>query len=253
MNIDNAIPPLRDLPAGRLELRREHLFAETTAVSSSRRLWFASVALAVGLLVIGTAVAATTGWLTGDPAPSSVVADFGTYTPELGFHPNPGSSVLVAEAGESQLYATTNAEGSYCVVASAPWKRPSQNPDGGTCVGGKTAARPIVAGIVGSSGTDSTNTLTLLVAGRISVAAAASVNITLPDGTTRNVTLGSSGFFLMAFETQACAGGDWLARLVALDAQGRHLAQSTIMLEHRVSPPGSQATDPAACQLRGLT
>jgi hypothetical protein len=159
----------------------------------------------------------------------------------------------VAKAGDSQLFATTNAEGSYCVVASAPWKRPNQNPDGGSCVGEKTAAQPIVAGIVGGSATGSSRNLTLLVAGRIAVAEATSVNITLPDGTSRNLKLGSSGFFLMDFETRLCEGGDWMARLVALDAQGRHLAQSTIMLEHRVNPSGSQEADQAVCQLPGFT
>ena len=73
-----------------------------------------------------TAVAATaTGWLTGSPAPQSVVSDFGTYAPQLGFDPEPGRAVLVAQDGDVILYATTNKQGSYCLVTSAPWKRPS--------------------------------------------------------------------------------------------------------------------------------
>jgi hypothetical protein len=213
----------------------------------------AVLAIALGLLGIGTAVAATTGWLTGSPAPPSVVADFGSYTPQLGFHPDPGSSVLVAEAGDSQLYATTNAEGSYCVVASAPWKRPNQNPDGGTCVGERTAAQPIVAGIVGGSPTDINRNLTLLVAGRISVPGATSVNLSIPDHSIRNVKLGSNGFFLTNVETQLCRGGDWVAKLVALDAQGRELTQSTIMLEHSINPSGTHGAKFAVCQLPGFT
>jgi len=220
-------------------------------IAPRRRL--AALAIALGLLVIGTAVAATTGWLTGSPAPPSVVADFGSYTPQLGFHPDSGSSVFVAEAGDSQLYATTNAEGSYCVVASAPWKRPNQNPDGGSCVGEKTAVQRVVAGIVGGSPTDSSRDLTLLVAGRISVPGAASVNVTLPDHSIRNVKLGSSGFFLTNVETQLCQGGDWIAKLVALDPQGRQLAQSTITLEHSINPSGTHGASFAVCQLPPLT
>jgi hypothetical protein len=263
VNIDQAIPPLRDLPPGRLEAVKELLLAEITndhrhprlslprLIAPRRRV--AALALAFGLLVIGTAVAATTGWLTGNPAPPSVVADFGSYTPQLGFHPDPGSSVLVAEADDTQLYATTNAEGSYCVVASAPWKRPNQNPDGGSCVGEKTAAQPVVAGIVGGSPTDSSRNLTLLVGGRISVTGATSVNLTLPDHSIRNIKLGSSGFFLTNVETQLCQGGDWIAKLVALDAQGRQLARSTIILEHSLNPSGTHGAKFAVCWLPGFT
>ena len=143
---------------------RRHFPRQPRAGRSRRGV--AALALGISLLVIGTAVAATTDWLAGAPAPPSVVADFGTYAPQLGFHPDSGNSVLVAESGELQLYATTNAEGSYCVVASAPWKRPNTNPDGGYCLPEKTAAQPIVAGIVGGSNQDADGSLTLLVAGR---------------------------------------------------------------------------------------
>jgi hypothetical protein len=223
--------------------------AERQGRRSHRRRLAAVAAVATAVAAVTGVALGAVGWLTGSPAPPSIVADFGTYTPQLGFHPDPGSSVLVAGAGDSQLYATTNAEGTYCIVASAPWKRPDQNPDGGNCVGQKTAAQPIVAGIVGGSSTDSTGNLTLLVAGRISVAGAASVNITLPDGSTSNVKLGSSGFFLSKVPTQLCASGDWSAKLDALDAQGKQLVGSTITLEH-VIKLGDGRT---ACWLPPLT
>lgn len=220
----------------------------------SRRRRVATVVAVATTAIAATGVAlGAVGWLTGSPAPPSVVADFGTYTPQLGFHPDPASSVLVASAGQSQLYATTNAEGTYCVVASAPWKRPNQSPDGGNCVGQKTAAQPIVAGIVGGSPTDSSGNLTLLVAGRISVAGAASVNITLPDGSTSNVKLGSSGFFLSEVPSHLCASGDWSTKLNALDAKGRELASSTITLEHVVKLGDGSGAVHAACWLPALT
>src|SRR5437763_741626 len=123
MSIDDAISPLRDLPAGRLDARKAHLVAEiasTPAQSNSlgvaRRLGsrrrLALVALALGLLAIGAAVAATTtDWLTGSPAPPSVTSDFGSYATQLGFNPEPGHAVQVATDGEMILYATTNKQG----------------------------------------------------------------------------------------------------------------------------------------------
>jgi hypothetical protein len=263
MSIEQTIPPLRDLTADRLQVRKAHLIDEVSRMSGKRlaalsgivgsRRRVAVAALAVGLLVIGTAVAATTGWLTGTPAPASVIADFGTYTPQVGYHPDPGSSVLVAESGGLQLYATTNAEGSYCVVASAPWKRPNENPDGGFCVPEKTAAQQIVAGIVGGSPEASDGNLTLLVGGRISSTGARTVRFTLPDGSDRSVKLGSSGFFVTGVEARLCQQADWTTKLVAFDEAGRQLAQSTLTLEQRLEPSGTHGAGPAACWLVPLT
>jgi hypothetical protein len=78
-----------------------------------------ALAVFVALVAIGTAAAATTTWLGGSPAPPAVVDDFGSYTPQLGFHPDPGRAVLVAEDGDVALYATTNAEGTYCMLSRA--------------------------------------------------------------------------------------------------------------------------------------
>jgi hypothetical protein len=64
-------------------------------------------------------------------------------TPACSGHANPGSAVLVARTGADQLYATTNSEGSYCLVVSTPWKQP-QTDDGGTCVSNQIAESPIV-------------------------------------------------------------------------------------------------------------
>ena len=78
--------------------------------SSQRRLVAAAVVALVAIIALTGVATGGVGWLTGTPAPHSVIADFGTYTPQLGFHPDPGSAVLVASDGDSHLYATTNAE-----------------------------------------------------------------------------------------------------------------------------------------------
>lgn len=72
-----------------------------------RRLLFPAGLAFAAIAITGAALAAS-GWLTGQPAPSSVASDFSGYTPQLGFQPDPGNSVLVAQDGDSSLYATTN-------------------------------------------------------------------------------------------------------------------------------------------------
>jgi len=195
-------------------------------------------ALAAAVVIIGASAAAS-GWLIGAPAPPSVKADFGTYAPQLGFHPDPGSAVLVAQDGSDQLYATTNSEGSYCLVASTPWKQPGSNSDGGTCISKEIAETPIVAGFV--AGTENVQVF----AGRVSVSGAASISFPLPDGSTRTVPLGTSGFFLTSINGKACQSSDWSPQIAALSSDGTVVAASTITLE-RVEGDGG------ACVLPGV-
>ncbi len=249
MSIDHTIPPLRDLSADRLDVRKEHLMAEIARVQQRRRLVLlprlvrprrrvAALTIVVGLLVIGTAVAATTGWLTGSPAPDSVVSDFGSYAPQLGFNPDSGSAVLVAEDRDISLYATTNKQGSYCLVASAPWKRPSKLPDGGTCIPPAQAAAPLIAGLVGASSSQSGDQQTYLIAGRTANPEARTIRFTDPNGDTIMRAIGSSGFFIAAVRTagSACANGDWNSTFSVLGADGKERARATITLAHSDSP-----------------
>ena len=191
--------PLRELPPGRFAVRKAHVLAEIGRPALLSRRAKVVVAVAVSLVVLGTAAAATTSWLTGRPAPPSVVSDFRSYTPQLGFHPDPGGAVLVAQDGDVSLYATTNAEGSYCLVVSAPWKRPETLPDGGTCVPRKTAAAPLVAGVVGTAPT------TLLVAGRADARRARTIEFVSPHGRLVTRPIGSSGFFVAALSGSVTA------------------------------------------------
>jgi hypothetical protein len=211
------------------------------------------IVIAAALLFAATAIAgiavAADGWLTGQAAPPSVVADFGSYRPQLGFRPDPGSAVLVAEDGGSSLYATTNAEGSYCVVASAPWKRPATLPDGGSCVGKPTAAQPFVAGVVGGSPSDPAGNVTLLVAGRINLPGAAQVSFDSPTGEPISRPLGPNGFFLAAVPATLCQNGTWTPTFVAHDASGRTLGSSAITIEQPIELSGNQI----ACWLVPIT
>jgi hypothetical protein len=243
MSIDNAIPPLRDLPAGRLDARKAHLVAEIAGtrrqpsspgvapwVGSRRRV--ALVALALGLLAIGTAVAATkTDWLTGSPAPQSVVSDFGSYATQLGFNPEPGRAVQVAADGEMILYATTNKQGSYCLIASAPWKRPGKLGEGGTCIPPAQAVAPLVAGLVGASSSPN-GEQTYLIAGRTTDPDARAIRFSDPTGAPITRAIGSSGFFIATVRTEedACANGDWKPTFSVLAADGKQRSSATITL-----------------------
>jgi hypothetical protein len=192
-----------------------------------RRLLFATSAFALAAVIVGTAVAAT-GWLVGSPAPPSVKTDFGTYTPQLGFHPQPGNAVLVAKEGGDRLYATTNEEGSYCVILSTPLVRPPESMGGGTCISKATADQPIVAGLFPA------NRDRLLLAGRISVTGARSVEVQLPSGATQAAPLQSSGFFLLPITAKPCGAGTWSAQLQALTGDGKVVAAKTMLLEKDV-------------------
>ena len=232
--------PLRELPPGRLVARKEHLLAEIDrSPRLSRR---AKVVLVVvfSLVVLGTAAAATTSWLTGRPAPPAVVFDFGSYTPQLGFHPEPGRAVLVAEDGDVSLYATTNAEGSYCLVVSAPWKRPETLPDGGTCIPPAQAAARLVAGFVGASSD------AVVIAGRAVSRGAYAIRFTGPAGDPVTRTIGSSGFFVaeLLVAGTPCANGDWTPTFAVLDRSGRDFSWATIEI--------ARAAELGACVLTGV-
>ena len=216
--------------------RRPHFFSLARFVRPHRRL--AALVIVVGLLGIATAVAATTSWLTGSPAPDSVVSDFGSYAPQLGFNPEPGNAVLVAEDSDISLYATTNKHGSYCLVASAPWKRPDKLSDGGTCIPPAQVAAPLIAGLVGLSSVRGSDEQTYLIAGRTTDPEAMSIRFTNSNGDPITRAIGSSGFFIAAVRTtgSACTNGDWNSVFSVLGADGNERSTATITLATSSSP-----------------
>ena len=197
-----------------------------------RRLVLVAAVLALGAAAAGLAIAGS-GWLTGGPAPPAVVTNFQAYTPQLGFHPDPGSAVLVAQDGQIKLYATTNREGTYCLVVNEPWK-PATTLDGGTCVPEAIASGRFIAGFVGA-GPLTEGQLTLVVGGRIADTNARAVRFTDPDGKVIERPVGPSGFFIAAVSAQTpCADGDWSSTFTALDGNAKALAQMTIPLTQTV-------------------
>lgn len=236
---------------------RLYAAAERRIVSISRRRFVFPAGLAFAAIVVTSAALAANNWLTGNPAPRSVVSDFAGYAPQLGFNPAPGRAVLVAQDRGSYLYATTNSQGTYCIVASAPWKRPNNLPDGGTCIPQKTAAQTIVAGFVGASRT-TPDTLegrtTVLIAGRIDERGTTRVAFTTPTGETITRPVGTSGFFLASLPVHhLCGDGDWTPTFIALNAEGQQLARSTFMIERQLTHKGTGGVGSIACQFPGLT
>jgi hypothetical protein len=233
----------------RLQLR-EAAERQALTVRRRRRLILPGGLVVAAIILCGAALAAS-GWLTGTPAPPSVISDFAGYAPQLGFHPDPGDAVEVAEDGDSSLYATVNAEGSYCIVASAPWRRPDHLPDGGTCIPQPTAAQTIVAGVVAAGPTDTgalEGTATVLVAGRVTQTGTTEVSFTTPTGDTVNRPVGQSGFFLATLSIKLCGNGDWTPTFTALDNQGRPIAQSTFTIDRQLDLSGG-----IACQFPSMT
>lgn len=221
MNIDDALTTYRgDLvtAAHRWQVsrdRRRHRFV------------LASSVLALGAVIVGTAIAAT-GWLVGSPAAPSVKSDFGSYAPQLGFNPQPGKAVLVASNGEYQLYATTNKQGGICTLVSAPWKRPGPQGEGGDCSSRQQASIDFAMGIGGVANLPDGGT-TLVIDGRTREANAVSIRFATPDQNTVTVPVGSSGFFIVGMTTQAswCQLTRWNPQVAILDSSGHQLATGT--------------------------
>ena len=182
-------------------------------------------ALAVPTYAIGRALS---GWLGGEPAPTAIVDNFGSYTPQLGFRPDAGQAVRVASDGAFVLYATPNDRGSYCVATATP--------DGGICVSPDVASAPLVAGIMPAG-------RATLVAGRVKDAHAVAVIFSDSHGDSVRRQLGVGGFFLAALDAPAqnlCESGDWTTRFQALDAHGNVTTTAKITLASRPkgAPPG---------------
>jgi hypothetical protein len=239
MSSSHGLPLFRELPTGRLQARKTHLLDEITRrdhahhrlpgrLVLSRR--FSVVAIVITVLTIAGAVAASSGWLTGTPAPQPVIDDFGSYTPQLGFNPESGRARLVADDGDVSLYATTNTQGSYCLIASAPWKRPASLPDGGTCIPPEQAAAPLIAGVLGAASTRAGTTL--VIAGRTQQPNAEAIRFTDPYGQPITATIGSSGFFIKAVRTsgEGCPNSDWKPTFIVLDTASNELARATITI-----------------------
>jgi hypothetical protein len=219
--------PPRELLEQVLAAPREERSAKRT--SRWTRIAFVVVALALGAVGAGLALAGT-GWLTGSPAPPAVVTDFQAYTPQLGFHPDPGGAVLVAEEGQVKLYATTDRERTYCLVLADPWK-PATTLDGGVCLPQRIASAHFIAGIIGGSPPSSQGTTTLVVAGRIADTRARAVRFSGPDGKTIERPVGPNGFFVVAVTSaMPCEDGDWSSTFTALDGGGNEVAQTAVAL-----------------------
>ena len=209
-----------------------HRAAVRRSRASRRRRRAGLVALlgVVAAACTGITVAAT-GVFTGSPAPPGVVAEFESYTPQLGYHPEPGRAQLVARDGaDYALYATPNREGSYCIVTSAPWFKPGTHGEGGTCVSKRDAAQPIIAGITRAGSVEEDGDAILVVAGRVRVPRARAVAFTTAGGEPVTRPLGAGGFFVASVRFTICPEEPWKPTFSAVDADGEALAQSAIEL-----------------------
>jgi hypothetical protein len=219
----------------------------TAATSSSKASARRGRLLILAALVIAVLAGPTygigrafiSGWLSGEPAPQSVIDNFTSYAPQLGFQPEPGKAVLVASDRGFSLYATPNDRASYCVATSTP--------DGGICIQPSTASAPLIAGIMPGDPTRIDARGTTLVAGRVDAPGAVAITFTDPDGAVITRPLGSSGFFLAALSAgeaesgtrpYPCKNGDWAPTFRALSATGEEVASAQITLARAPSASG---------------
>jgi hypothetical protein len=235
VNIDDALTTYRgDLvtAAHRWQVSRDR---------RRRRFVLASSVLALGAVIVGTAIAAT-GWLVGSPAPPSVKSDFGSYAPQLGFNPEPGKAVLVAHDGPYKMYVTPDKQGGYCTLVATPHYHPGPHGSGGDCGTRQQAAVPFLAGPYGSGVPMRNGGVRLVVAGRTRNKAAARVRFTTPDGKAATASIGTSGFFItdITSKKQLFTGlvpnsvCHWTSTFVLLDGKGRQLVQKTLTFGPRI-------------------
>jgi hypothetical protein len=201
-----------------------HRAASSRIAARRRRRLVAFAVITIGILVTGISFAER-GWFTAEPAPKPVVDDFRAYTPQLGFHPEPGKALLVARDGEFKLYATTNREGTYCLVVDMPSRHPDVG-DGGVCVARRDATEPIVAAVAALN----------VVVGRTTDSNARTIRFQTPEGESIEAPLGADGFFIAAVPiADECPAQDWAPTFRALGSDGTTLEQARILLV-RVDP-----------------
>ena len=206
--------------------RSELRAASTRRIRARRRRTVISLAVVVVGIVTGSlAIAATSaGWLTGEPAPPTVVEGFRQYTPQLGFHPQAGKAQFVAQDGPIKLYATANREGGICYLVDEPWK-PANAGDGGTCASRERAAVPISAGGLGASAD------VQVIGGRVADDRATAVSFSTPTGDQIVRPLGAGGFYVAQVPWSGpCPSQDWNPLFVALGPEGERLAEARILL-----------------------
>jgi hypothetical protein len=224
-------------------ITREPVRKRADRTATARR----TLVLALAVVVLGAVPTfavgrGIVGWLGGEPAPREIVTNLESYTPQLGFDPEPEKTVLVASDGPVHLYVTSNRQGTYCFVVSTRL-------DGGTCMPASIANAPIVAGFVGGDGEHRTKGLVVI--GRVRDPRAQSVRFDAPDGTrvVRNIGLG--GFFVAVAPAEspiaACDDRGWSPTFSFYGPLGDEIASATIEI---AKPFGSGAR--RGCAFAGL-
>jgi hypothetical protein len=181
-------------------------------------------AFAVNRAIIGD-------WRDGEQAPREIVANLELYTPQLGFNPDPDNARLVAQDAHVRLYVTSNAQGTYCYIASTRL-------DGGTCVSKTVADAPVIAGFIGGDGQHRTNGLVMV--GRIRDPRAHMVRFTAPGDEPVMRNIGRGGFFVAIAPADspmdACAGGGWKPTFSFYSHLGDEIASETIEIAKAFGP-----------------
>jgi hypothetical protein len=176
-----------------------------------------------------------------EPAPESVVREFGQYTRQLGFDPRAADAQLVAADADVRLYVTPNAQGTWCYLVS------TRN-DGGTCVHADIAQAPVVAGIAGSGNpSDEGRARRFVVVGRVLDRRATGVSMSVFNGDEVTRRVGAGGYFLIVLFADAddeswCTSG-WTANVAFTDRASRPVSSYRLALVRPV---------PSGCVAPGL-
>jgi hypothetical protein len=167
--------------------------SELVAVRASRRrrtLWIASTVVATSAL----ATAAAASGLLGEPAPEPIRADIAAVDeglPEdLRANPDVDNAMAVASTASAVLYAADVKDGGYCYEIATQGDRPM----GAVCV---TASRLGDRAIEITAPIPADDAAPLLVGGRINDSHVERIVARYPSGTSVDVELGLSGYWLL--------------------------------------------------------
>ncbi len=245
---DSSIPPFRDLPAGHLEVRRQHLLREIAREPTGLRLslpitpvfgrplsWRPLVVVAVAVIALagtGVAIAAGLGAFHGTPAPPDVSTNFKQLNqfadaavqkgfalklPQTDASKAHGVVEIQTPDGAEDLWAAPNNQGGQCFLID--WANDPIGKDGSRygfngCEQSPPPASKISVGDVWVAPHPDVMT----VYGSVYVPAA-TVQITLGDGSSVTLPVVENLFL------GSLPKGTKLDKVVALDASGNEVAE----------------------------
>jgi hypothetical protein len=265
MNTDYSIPPLRDLPPGRLAQRVQHLRAEIVEQRRPRAVLQrpalrvgVALALVFGAILLATPAFGLRGQLIhlfggGKPAPAPVVKRFGEI--DVGAPPGMASNVIAGEAREVMevslstgktwvMWVAPTRAGGFCMPSGCDRDRSLPFAPGLTIPGPVSPSGEILAPPV-------------IFEGDTLIHGASTVEIQFEDGGSAGTPVVwvsppiDGGFFVYELPEAHWKAGHRPVALILRDANGNEVARNTEIARGLVQIQSRRLVDPSASDSSG--